>query len=222
MAERRNAIYICADLQYGVQEITSKLRGAQYKLYEAIDEKNDELKVDFRIENAHSMISDAYITSDQEKYLIAFAQGYGRDAQNALLKILEEPPHNVVIYLIAPRKSVFLPTICSRLPIYYIKTAKAVRQPMIDFAKMDIKTIYDFLKSKDNYYLEKERAKDFIASSFDYVKTLNIQNAYLRQKVLNMITRSYKMVSLNSTAANALLPLLLTILECNAGTKNYR
>lgn len=42
-------------------------------------------------------------------------------AQNALLKLLEEPPANTIIYIISPNKELFLPTILSRCKIIELK-----------------------------------------------------------------------------------------------------
>ncbi len=44
------------------------------------------------------------------------------EAQNALLKILEEPPNNTLIILVAKNHTAFLPTVISRCKIIEIKT----------------------------------------------------------------------------------------------------
>lgn len=54
-------------------------------------------------------------TSDSKVYLILDADAMEAAAQNALLKIIEEPPENVYFIFTAQSKSVFLPTILSRI-----------------------------------------------------------------------------------------------------------
>lgn len=41
------------------------------------------------------------------------------EAQNALLKLFEDPPATAQFYIIAPRASALLPTLCSRLHLLY-------------------------------------------------------------------------------------------------------
>lgn len=54
------------------------------------------------------------ISSDKKIYIINDSNKMTKEAQNALLKTLEEPPQYVVIILIAENKNLFLPTIKSR------------------------------------------------------------------------------------------------------------
>lgn len=70
------------------------------------------------IAQVRQICADAYIapnTSDCKVYLIADADAMEAAAQNAFLKIIEEPPENVYFIFTAQSKSVFLPTILSRV-----------------------------------------------------------------------------------------------------------
>ena len=61
--------------------------------------------------------ADAYIkpnTSQRKVYLFADCDGIEAPAQNALLKLLEEPPEFVYFIFTALSRSVFLPTVLSR------------------------------------------------------------------------------------------------------------
>ena len=73
------------------------------------------IKDEFLIDDAKEVIKEAYIAESANKYLILIAKGYRVEAQNALLKILEEPPRHIVFIVVAPSKTAFLPTIRSRL-----------------------------------------------------------------------------------------------------------
>lgn len=51
----------------------------------------------------------------KNKFLIVSATRFFHEAQNALLKLFEEPPRGVVIVLVVPTAGILLPTLMSRL-----------------------------------------------------------------------------------------------------------
>lgn len=61
------------------------------------------------------ILDKAYIAEEELKTIAIFAKFYGVQAQNALLKTLEEPPRNVEFVLVASNKNLLLPTIRSRM-----------------------------------------------------------------------------------------------------------
>jgi DNA polymerase III delta prime subunit len=64
------------------------------------------------------------IKSQTKAIIINDAQLLTIEAQNAMLKVLEETPPNTLIFLTADTKEVFLPTILSRCQLIEIKTEK--------------------------------------------------------------------------------------------------
>ena len=66
----------------------------------------------FILENAHTMGPERKI------YVIPRGQDLGLPGQNALLKILEEPPAYVVFILLCPSSTGFLPTVLSRATVF--------------------------------------------------------------------------------------------------------
>ena len=50
-------------------------------------------------------------------------------AQNAFLKLLEEPNHNISFLFVAPSSSAFLPTIISRAKLFYLRTTAPASPP---------------------------------------------------------------------------------------------
>lgn len=71
-----------------------------------------------RVDEIRRLRRDAFIKPNEAKYkayILLEAQEMTAQAQNALLKLLEEPPPGVVFLLTAPSASLLLPTICSRL-----------------------------------------------------------------------------------------------------------
>ena len=71
----------------------------------------------FHVDTVRSIISDAYIQPNEAEYkvyILANAHCMNQNAQNALLKILEEPPKYVVFILTTNSKSALLSTVLSR------------------------------------------------------------------------------------------------------------
>ena len=71
----------------------------------------------FHVDTVRNIISDAYIQPNEAEYkvyILANAHCMNQNAQNALLKILEEPPKYVVFILTTESKSALLSTVLSR------------------------------------------------------------------------------------------------------------
>ncbi len=78
-----------------------------------------------KIDEIRKIREDAHIVSlegGQKFYIIESAEVMTAEAQNAFIKILEEPPRNVIFILICSSVSKLLPTIRSRCQIYSGKT----------------------------------------------------------------------------------------------------
>lgn len=91
-------------------------------------------------------------TSQRKVFVIDFADTLNEQSQNALLKILEEPPEAVSFILIAESKASFLDTIISRCVCLTLSTpefeaASKYLQEATEFSKSDIETA---LKSAHN------------------------------------------------------------------------
>ncbi|MDR2034253.1 MAG: hypothetical protein LBP89_06455 [Helicobacteraceae bacterium] len=202
--------WTCADKEAGLKRLDDLIGKTPRTIVEA---KNEE----FPIDAARALIAQAYVASEREKFLIAAADGYGREAQNALLKALEEPPRNITIYLLGTKKSAFLATVRSRLPLWTIPAPKTPAENLIDFARFDLKTVYEFVKTYS--YLPRDRAKRLIEEALDYFLTLKSIKTPLKGRVLAAIERAFRLTALNSSAANAILPVLLLLLECKNSAK---
>ena len=71
----------------------------------------------FHVDTVRNIINDAYVQpneADYKIYILANAHCMNQNAQNALLKILEEPPKYVVFILTTNSKSALLLTVLSR------------------------------------------------------------------------------------------------------------
>lgn len=75
----------------------------------------------YRVEKIRDIRSDAFVIPNEatrKVYILNEAQTMNVQAQNAFLKILEEPPKYAVFILLCSTKSMFLSTIISRATIY--------------------------------------------------------------------------------------------------------
>ncbi|MDR2904375.1 MAG: hypothetical protein LBU73_00215 [Helicobacteraceae bacterium] len=209
-------LIVSSDLDFALRNVVKTIGDSPHRIYIA-------QKDNFNIEEARLVIAEAYIASDREKFLICLANGYNIAAQNALLKLLEEPPLNITIYLIAPSKAAFLPTVRSRLPLEVIKAPKRDFERLIDFDNLSLESIYEFLKTQK--FLSKDRAKNLIEEAFISFQKRKVESHLLRKRFLDAISRGFMLLSTNSNSQNAILPILLLFMEIdsrNARTKTAK
>lgn len=131
---------------------------------------------EFKIEDSHEVIMEAYIASEKIKTIIIAAQSFNIFAQNALLKVIEEPPNNIRFILIAKNKTSLLATIRSRLPLQDKRKRKNPRVLEIDLKRLTIKDIYDFLKSfEEKTNISREEIKEKIQALLFLIKEYKIK-----------------------------------------------
>ncbi len=78
------------------------------------------------IAEAHALKTSAErkSVSGGKKVFVVSARGIGREAQNALLKVFEEPPVDTHFFLIIPSFTILLPTLRSRLEVLDLHSDK--------------------------------------------------------------------------------------------------
>lgn len=167
--------------------------------------KNEE-KEEFLLLQATLAIKEAYIATSEKKYIFLCGTTFRKEAQNSLLKILEEPPKNVIFIIITNSKSSLLPTIYSRLAYKYLKKSILKKESILDLNKLDLKDIYNFLK--ENQKISKNEAKEIVETILIKV---NKQKIKLSHKELDFFSKSIKLIELNSRPINVITTLLLSI-----------
>ena len=183
---------------------------AVYPIHQTRVIKNEE-KDEFQIEQANKTLKEAYIASNETKYLFLCGATFRVEAQNALLKILEEPPKNIVFILLVSSKNSLLPTIYSRLPYKNLKKVVEKDNIELNIKKLDLKDIYTFIKN--NQKITKDEAINIVETIL--IKA-NKENIKLNQKELDIFFKSIKLLELNSKPTTVLTYLLLSILEKEA------
>ncbi len=197
-----STILIVDDIESFVKELIPL-----YHIHDIRIIKNEE-KSEFQIAQANQAIKESYISSQETKYIFLCGSIFRLEAQNALLKVLEEPPRNVVFIIITNSKSAIIPTIYSRMPYKFLK--KNILKNTLDFdiKYMDLKDIYTFLKEKQK--ISKTEAKELIEL---ILLKVNSQNLKLDEKQLDLFSKSIKLIELNSRPINVLTLLLLSLLN---------
>ena len=195
-----SCILIVNDVELTLSELIPK-----YPLHSTRIIKNEE-KDEFQITQANLAIKEAYIASNDIKYIFLCGATFRKEAQNSLLKVLEEPPRNVVFIIITNSKTSMLPTIYSRLPYKYLKKSLLKNESLLNINKLDLKDIYNFLK--DNQKISKQEAKEIVES---ILMKVNNQKIKLSHKELDFFSKSIKLLELNSRPINVLTTLLLSL-----------
>lgn len=169
--------------------------------------KNEE-KDEFQILQAQQAIKEAYIATNETKYIFLCGETFRVEAQNALLKLLEEPPLNIIFIILVGSKNSLLPTIYSRLSYKYLKKPLIKADLELDLKKIDLREIYNFLKK--NQKVTKTEAINIVEST---LLKINSQNIKLTQEELDIFYKSIRLLELNSRPINILTYLFVSILE---------
>ena len=195
-----SSILVVNDIESTLNELIP-----QYPLHSTRIIKNEE-KDEFQIAQATQAIKEAYIASNDKKYIFLCGSTFRKEAQNSLLKVLEEPPRNVIFIIITNSKTSILPTIYSRIPYKNLRKSVLKTESSLNLEKLDLKDIYTFLK--DNQKISKPEAKEVVES---ILLKVNSQKIKLSQKELDFFSKAIKLLELNSRPINVLTTLLLSI-----------
>ncbi len=199
-----NTILIVNDIDIMVEQLKNELPRHYVRVIRNESSATDE----FQKDQKDLAIKEAYISTNATKYIILCGATFRMEAQNGLLKVLEESPKNIVFIIVTTSKSALLPTIHSRLQIKYLKTRSALNEFELDLATLDLKQVYNFLK--ENQKISKGDAKKLVESMLLKIHKQKIQ---LSSKELDLFSKSIRLLELNSKPVNVLSTLLLTLLQ---------
>ena len=197
-----SSILIVNDVEQKSKELISSLPLHSTRLIAPEDYEN------FLILQAKQALKESYISVASTKYIILCAARFSVDAQNSLLKVLEEPPKNIIFIIVTNSKTTILPTIFSRLQTQYLITKQSIQSCSLDIANLTLDTLYEFVKQ--NQRISKLELKALIESMMINVKNDNIK---LTSKQLESFDRAIKLCDLNSRPNTILTTLLLNIMD---------
>lgn len=150
------------------------------------------------------------IKSEQKAVIIANMQTATVQAQNALLKVLEEPPKNTLLMLLTTSENVLLPTVLSRCTIVHLDqvTTEAISKDSLEKYKDELqqllsasttfrlKTAQDIAANKESAYLwltnmlHAARELMLANSSMSYAQLgQSLQETYIKATTTNISLR---------------------------------
>ena len=176
-------IVVAQNLESALTEICDGLLGAFF-----IFPKPYKEQADFLVEDADEMIAEAYLTEDGGKWIVTKALTYRPEAQNRLLKLLEEPPSGVKFIILTKSKSFLLPTIRSRLPILQYGGAKSYETWSQPKNSTELALVL-----KETEAWNKETAKQKLAAFLAYIAN----NGHIAMD-LKRFDMAYELLALNA------------------------
>ncbi len=130
----------------------------------------------FTIEDARSLSERAQntpLTEDGKKIFIISLKNITHEAQNALLKLFEEPPKQTHFILISPNTSFFLPTLLSRFEVKEISPKKNLDDSIAKkFIKLPLKEKLDFAHEIASDIKDEKKSK---SDAINFVSELEIE-----------------------------------------------
>ena len=193
----KSHIIISTDIVSEFEKLQNKLK--PLRVVGFIEEK-------FKLEHAKAVVSEAYISESQTKYIVLGSQSFGIEAQNSLLKVFEEPPKNIEFIIISPTKSNLLPTVRSRLPIFKGKITHEIKEFNMSLAKIDYAEMFAFLKT--NSRVSRIEAKELV--EVIYVRATVVDKLILSNEQLEIFDKAYRLLELNSRPQSVLALILMS------------
>jgi len=165
-------------------------------------------KQSFTLKEAKAVIGKAYLASEEKTVIILLADQFSTEVQNALLKVIEEPPKNKIFIFLTESKSAILPTVRSRLPINVLSEKSEEEDLGLDLKQLSLASVYEFVQShkrtdakKMKYIVEKISKESIVSDSFD-----------LDDKTLSLFSSAFMALDMGSPAQFVLNTLLLKLL----------
>lgn len=199
---QRSKIIITSEFASLKNELVGEFGEKNLRFVPEFNEEND-LK-DFLIEDAKNVEKQSYIAEKEPKIIVIFGASFRQEAQNFLLKLLEEPPTNISFIIACRSKNLLLPTIRSRLICEKRKQNKNRKALELSLQNLDLKQILSFLQTKEG--IEKSDLSELIATL-----GINASKLDLSEAKLELFYKAYELANLNARSSTLLSALLLNL-----------
>ncbi len=162
----------------------------------------EESRKNITVSQARSLKNEAYIKphlAEKRVFVIDGADSMNEQAQNALLKVLEEPPQSVMFILIAKTRSLLLDTVISRcflLSLTPPETNAAIKEikAKTEFSLDEVSNALEISKNnigealkilKGDTALSEKSARDFLAAMLarDELEMLKVLSRFEKDRV---------------------------------------
>ena len=137
---------------------------------------------EFKVDDVALIKEKAYIADKNRRLIVIAAEKFNIYAQNALLKLIEEPPKNIEFMIVTNSKYSLLDTILSRV---FLEKKYFEIEKKFNLEKITNEYILELLTSKT----DKESIKELFVSI--------VKEKELNEEQMKIITEAVKMVELN-------------------------
>ncbi|MWV62027.1 DNA polymerase III subunit delta [Helicobacter saguini] len=175
-----------------------------------VDFNKNEFTNELKINDAHDIINEAYITTSTKKIIAIFAYSYNIISQNALLKVLEEPPKNVSFILYINGRNKLIPTIFSRLAHFDRRNLESIEAFPLDITKLSIPVVYNYIRDIEVQNLNSENGHKILTSLLHAIASKNIN---LNRRDLERFDKAIKSLKAKQSVHLVLLPILLSLIR---------
>ncbi|MBL7078661.1 hypothetical protein ISS42_03315 [Candidatus Shapirobacteria bacterium] len=154
-----------------------------------------------------------WLEKEKRLVLLAHGEGLSLEAQNALLKTLEEVRKNNYIFISVPNQETLIPTIVSRCQIIHSPNnqTKEGSQPALDFFSLKKLPLADRLASVAPKKINAQELEQIIAYYQKQLVKENFENLKLLKGWLNLCLQAQKMLEANMKIETAVDWLLLNL-----------
>ena len=171
-------------------------------------------------------VSEKPIISESKVYIIDNAETMTKEAQNCLLKTLEEPPEYVTIILLGTNEESFLTTIrsrCTKIHFDKIQNEKIKKylaknnmsdlsEDLLELADGSIKKAIEISENQEGY-ITIEKIMNSI-DKCDIIEILNLsEELYKSKETINRILENINIIALRKAKENAKFANCIKVVE---------
>lgn len=175
---------------------------------------------DLGIEDIRDIQKKIYLApvyGDKKALILILQKQAGIEAQNSMLKLLEEPPKSALIYIVVSSYKFFLPTILSRIKLIELESGNTQNPGGLDEV-LGIQTPGDALELAQKVSADKNQAIEWLEGTILAARESMIENAEDKKKALklrklihNLEIAHYDLKNTNTNPRLALENLFLSI-----------
>lgn len=163
----------------------------------------------FTIDLSRAVLREVTKSSYEDKYILLLGSSFREEAQNALLKILEDTPSRVIFIILIENRNGVMATVRSRMHKVYWKLEESKRnlKDDLDYKNLTDRRVMDFLLN--NKRISRDKVSELIKNTIILDGISNSSTFNLEE--LDKLTDYLKLLKLNSPAQPVLTSFLLLV-----------
>ena len=164
----------------------------------------------FTIDLSRAVLKEVAKSNYDVKYILLLGNTFREEAQNALLKVLEDTPPKIVFVIIVENKNSIMATVRSRLHklFWKIEEKKKIIKDELDYRNLTEKKILRYILQ--NKRISRDKVFELITSTIVIDGQNNLSTFNLEE--LDKLTDLLRLLKLNSQALSV-LTLFLSIIQ---------